>query len=238
MPGVHHHLIIAACHEAGFQDAVSTDYPVVWECGYEDLGKRTDILPNAPECSPNGRAYFSTQFQGGSADDGSLVLPHGTGVPVGSGSPFQTIVAIFHFPRTKELIHGSTAGSGFEVTFSHVPHNENMRSIWSLLIMADGFVGAHSVNTISGSWTLREQTVMHLKRLYTHWHEMNDMAIKIQVWIERTSGERDIILSQDPKAFQGISDVSNSTSAVIRTGDRLTIQCTYNNTSDRNIRVQ
>lgn len=171
-------------------------------------------------------------------DEGSLTLPPGTGVPVGPGTDFHWIVVLFHFFRPQDLVNGSTLGARVEVRFSGASSTQNTDRVSSLLLTANGFVGANSVGSVSGSWTLDEQKELKLLRLYTHWHEHKHMAIDIQVWIERKDGNRDIILRQDPHTYWGISDVSNITSAVVTMSDRLVIQCTYNNTMSTVLRVE
>lgn len=239
IPGVHHHLMVILCDEPGYRvlDAgrQENENPV-WECGYQNLAERTSLLPNARECSGSGDSFFNYQFQGGSEEEGSLVLPPGTGVQLGSG--FNSIIGMFHFFRTDELVNGSTAGAEIEITFRRSSNTSHINQVRSLLLMANGFVGAKSVSSVAGSWTLEEETEMHILQLYTHWHELNGMAIEIQVWVERQDRKRDILLRKDPKSSSGISDVSNSPAAVMRRGDRLVVRCTFNNTESHNLRVE
>lgn len=216
------------------------DSAVAWDCESPSNAQQEPVLPVATECSRDGQNhdYFNYQFQGGSPDEGSLRLPHGYGIPVGDGTAFKWIVIQFHFFEPEKLVNGSIAGSEVEVTLAPQSPRSPIRAVASLLLMAYGFVGAHSVGSVTAIWRQEEDFEMDLLLLYTHWHETNNMVIDVVVWIERTSGDEDVILRQDPLTFSGITDVTNSSTAVIRRGDRLFVECTYNNTRDHNLRVQ
>lgn len=234
-PGLHHHISLELCAEPGFQSSdKQTDD--VWDCGFDESVDRIPILNRSSACSARSNRYFDYQFQGGSSDEGSLIFPQGTGVLVGPGSDFPSIVGQFHFFVPEELVNGSTAGSAVEFTLRPLTAGRELRPVSSLLLISDGFVGKESVGTVSASWTSDQENEMEILRLQPHWHDMNDMAIDIQVWIKRRTGEKEVILRQDPHSFFGITDVSNS-SAVVQKGDQLSVECTFNNTDDTNLRI-
>lgn len=215
--------------------ATTDGQSIAWSC---DLESPSPVLRNARECVVNNKSRhnFNYQFQGGSLEEGMLLLPPGYGIPVGEDSVFKTMVAEFHyFDAPDQPPIRSIAGSEMEVTLVPNSDKRDLRPVYSLLIAGYGFVGADSVGSVSASWRFEEETVMHLLSLYTHWHEK---AIDVQVWIQRMSGETDVILRQDPHMFAGTMDISNKTSALLRPGDSLTIQCTFNNSASHNLRVQ
>lgn len=135
------------------------------------------------------------------------------------------------------VVNHSLAGSEIEVTLRRRTSSQKMRPVYSLVLINFGFVGRRSVGWTSGSWTLVEDVRMVIVSLYTHWHERNHLVTDIRVWITRTSGAPDVILHQDIH-FTGIADVSNMTTAVMQKGDRLTVQCTINNTMDITLRIK
>lgn len=66
---------------------------------------------------------------------------------------------------------------------------------------------------------------------------MKGMVIDVEVWIKRRGGERDVILTQDPRSFSGLTDVTGDMSAVMRKDDQLTVRCTFNNTDASFLRI-
>lgn len=206
----------------------------VWECGRGDFGTRTPLLPNAPICETQSEDYLEVQYQAGPPEEASFRLPDGFGIPVGDkDSSVRSVVTAFHFFHTEDLTNGSTAGSAVEITFRTASAEHFVAPVFHFTLFSQGFLGPHSVDTISGSWTHEGNATMRLLMLYTHWH---DLATDVVVWIEKRDGGKDVILHQDPRSFWGMNDVFNA-SRILESGDRLTIRCTYNNTESNIVHV-
>lgn len=235
MPGVHHHILAHVCDEPGSRGPGGESWS--WDCSADFFfGRRTPDLSPGHECILNGGPSTGSstfQYQGGSPDEGTLILPPGTGIPVGGANGRRkTIIAIFHYPDRNQTLNGMTGVSSLEVTV--IPHEAGARVADSLLVGLAGFLGPQSVGSITGSYKLEEMPIRIIS-IYTHWH---DLAIDVQVGVERTNGETFTFLRQDPHKFWGIVSIPDSSSSLVRPGDRLTIKCTYNNTLPSVLRVE
>lgn len=231
VPGVYYHITVLACDESGFRNP--SGEPSIWDCGTTQTYERFTGLPRAEQCnssaSPHGS--FKYQFQGGSAEDGALRLPDGTGIPVGANTGRKTIVFAFHFPRLSQTIDNRTAVTN--VTVSLVKDRPDMKITTTILTGAFGFIGAHAVDTVSGVMTVSQDIPIHPTVVYIHSHSL---AIKQELLIERTSGQTELIHARNSRAFKGMAAIPPEVQPVGK-GDKLVIECTYNNTGDTNVRV-
>lgn len=234
MPGIHYHMYMSLCQEPGHRgrDGGLEE----WECGVLSGGRVNPPLVRAPECltpNPIPISPWVYQYQSGPEDEASMNFPPGTGLPVGGAGDPQYLVVVYHFASKKQTLNGMTGVSGLDVTLSNTSypmtpfHTFNMES-W-------GYLGPQAVGTVTGSWTLKEETEIRLRLLYVHWH---DLAIDVQIEIERRDNGSDLILHQDPRKYWGMTSVPDSESAVMRRGDRMIVTCTYNNTLDEVVRVE
>lgn len=236
--GLEYHSLMNFCNEPGYNESGKKS---VWHCpDPQDEETYPSLLPWAPPCSPdvNKRRFFNYQFQGGSVEDATLRFPHGYGFQVGGKTNIHSITGLFHFLKQEYLVNGSTAGSEMEVTLVPVSRQNPMRQLDCLILTIEGFVGANSFGTVSGSWVAGKEDQLKLLTLYAHWHIMNQLPSYVSVWIERTSGQKDLINRQDPHSFLGTYDLSNRSLADLKTGDRLVVDSAFNNTNDHNIRLQ
>lgn len=225
IPGLDYHILVYMCDEVGANgmDQGLTTPPMNCESG--GIGTRT--MDPVKRCN---RVFFA-QYQGGRADAWSFVLPDGTGVPVGRDTGFTEARVFFHFFRPEELVKRGTAGSAVRLTMTRTP----VQGVASLLLSGYGFVGAHDIGSVRATWTLTPDVVIRLKLIYYHSH---GRAIETWTRIMRSDGASDLILHQDPRVFQGMEDVSRSASAVMRAGDQIVHECTFNNTEDHSLRIE
>lgn len=252
--GVEFSLLVVLCEAPGVTEGDS------WDCGIPSLGERVpglrfgndDCRRPTPGNRLRDQRFFDYQFQGGSLVNASLRLPHGTGVPVGPGTGFHYVVLISHmvYPsdsgsRSEGASNHTTPTTGIEVSFSRRSQSADVSTgrihVNSLKLVAGGLLRPHRVSRVTGSWIMRDVDEISILFLYTHWREA---AIDIQVWIEKSldgDGRKwtESLLHQDPRTFLGVTDLSlDSNTTSIQVGDRLTIQCTFNNTEDRVVLVE
>lgn len=228
--GKYYHIIITACDEPGYRDPSGKSS--VWDCG-NSANIPMAGLPRGRQCAstdaPEGS--FRYQFQGGNLDEGALRLPAGTGIPVGGRTGTKSLVFEFHFPdlnRTLDHMSGET-----EVDVRLIHSRPGIKSASSFAMAGYGFVGAKSVGSVSAVWTLRRDFHLHPTAIYTHNHFQ---GIGVQVLIERTNGERELIHERDPRVFKGMTTLDPEPEAMTL-GDRLVLECTYNNTMATDLRV-
>lgn len=237
IPGLRYHMVLVVCDEAGYpqdddddDDGKAGEGERVWECGSASLGTRDGDMAIGHICANSSKSFTNYQYQSGPADQASLILPPGTGIATAG-----VIVTAYHFFDVTSLKHGSTDGSAFELTFSG-EEDADISPVTSLSIMAFGFVDALSVGSVTGSWTLSAPNELNILQLYSHWHES---VLQVKAWIERgNSKQTDVILMQDPRRFAGYTDVSKSSDAVMRRGDRLLVTCTIANQMNLTLRVE
>lgn len=236
IPGMHYHIVTHSCDQPG--NLALAGRPSEWECGIDFVyAKRNPPLVPGHECMLNETvAYgrFTWQYQGGEAEDGTLTLPHGTGIPVGGKAGPKYIVVSYHFISLNESLPGNMSGvSGLDFKLSrHQPH---IKKVGGLTLGAYGFLKASSVGTMTGTWTLTEEKPIQLLRIYTHWH---GMAIGSEVSVKAKEGDVDVILKQDPRQYKGYTELADSDRYVMKPGDALTLTCTFNNTKDEIVRVE
>lgn len=232
MPSTYFHITVLACDEPGFRDP-ETGKPGIWDCGTSETYERFVGLPNAEQCnnpaSPHG--VFKYQFQGGLANETSLKLPDGTGIPVGGKTGRKTIVFAFHFPKMSQTLDNTTAGTEVDVTL--VKGRPGMKTASTILMGGFGFLGANSISNISASWTVEEDITVHPTNIYTHSHSL---AIGMKVFIQRKDGERELIHEKDARKHKGTTPVIPEPEPMMR-GDKLVLECEYNNTQSKNVRV-
>lgn len=230
-PSVNVFMLLHVCDDPGSRGPSGESRS--WDCSQDLLfGGRTPGLSKGYECSSDGEMMTGNtfQYQGGSVEEGTLTLPEATGIPVTTtDGRRKTLVAVFHYPN--KTMDGMSGSSSLEVTL--ISGSTGIMTAGVLSLDLAGFIGPQSVGTISGSWKL-EQKPIKILRLYTHWH---DLAIDVQVGIKKANGGQHILLYQDPHAFRGITNISDSESSLMSPGDRLTLQCTYNNTLSKAIRI-
>lgn len=226
MPDVPYILFLSICaHPASHRE---TNDEFAYKCRLPELRDQGLDLPEAPACEDD-RQVFNYEFKGGSGSE--FRLPEGTGLPVGPGTALEQMVGFVRFPVTGD--NRTIAGPVLEVGL--VAPSDDTIPISALVLESYGFVDRMSVASVSGSWTLEQEMRMHLRLLHLHTHET---AIDVVVWIETTSGGKEVVLRQNPRSFSGVVDVSDSSSAVLRHGDRLVVQCTFNNTKEHKLRVE
>lgn len=165
-------------------------------------------------------------------DEGNLILPSGSGIPVGGQTKAKTVVIGLHFPSREETIDGTTGETS--VTLSMVRNRQRVQSVSSLVLEAFGYVGPKSVGRVSGSWILDQAIPIHAFLMYTNWHEL---AVRARVLVTRANGDSDVILDQDPFKFQGVTRLADTPAVILNPGDDLTIECTYNNSMAETLRV-
>lgn len=237
VPGNHYHFSTLACFEPGYQDP-NPSRQSVWDCGPEVYyhAARQRSLTRAPTCvpMPDGSLHsgFTFQYQGGPVEEGRLTLPSGTGIPVGGKSGPTSVIVIFHYPEKGGLLDGLTGRT--EVGYTLIRPPSAMQPVKSIFLKVLGFVGPRAVGSVTGSVTWTSVPIQAL-RLYTHWHEL---TLRLQAWIETTSGHKSKILDQDARSYLGVTNVTDLSSAILGPGDTLTFQCTYNNTLSTLLRVQ
>lgn len=188
---------------------------------------------SAPKCVKGSRSplgVFQYQYQGGSADDGTLVLPPGTGIPVGARTGQKSLVVAFHFPDLNETIDRMAGGSELSLTLTR---RQDTRHALTFSIEANGFVAPQSVGWVSGSAVSGQEIQPHV--LFTHGHKR---ITDTKVWIVRRDGGKQLLLHQDLLSFRGFTPLPDPESAVIRRGDKVTIECWYNNSLSVPLRVQ
>lgn len=231
------HMFGNLCEEPGYRGVDTGEESHVWECGVDAFAQPNPPLTRGTFCyaADGGSSYgvLNYQFQKGSPEEGTLVLPPGTGVKVGGKNAPKYMVAGFHFPKKSGSIDGTTGGSRLEFTLVKSP--SPMKPVTSMTLIAHGFVGAQSVGTVTGSWAFTEEMpAIRIWNLYSHWH---DLVTDVQIYVKRPDGGEDLLLHQDPHVFAGVTSVNDNPSAVVGPGDRLTVKCTYNNTMDKNLRI-
>lgn len=236
---MHYHMILHVCDESGFRAADSAHASArPWDCSLDYFSPETPPLTRDYGCLVDGKpslGSFLYQFQGGPAEEGALILPPESGVPVGGRRGKQSLVIGYHFPSRSGTIDGTSGVSDVDIILTRAASETISRSVGSLQLAAYGFLAPAAISSITASWTLDQDVTIQMIRLYTHWH---DLAFDVKVRIVRPNGDADVILEQDPRKFWGVNQVPNSQSAIMRYGDRLTIQCSYNNTLDKVIRVE
>lgn len=229
--GVYYHITVLACDEPGYRNPAGGKS--AWDCGTSQTYERFTGLPRAEQCessdSPHGS--FKYQFQGGSADEGRVRLPDGTGIPTGANTGRKSIVFAFHFPKLSQTIGNRTAVTEVSVTF--VKDRPDMKVSTTILTGAFGFIGANSVSTVSGVWTLEQDIPIHPTVVYTHSHSL---ATKAELLIERSTGTVELIYERDYRIFKGMASILPGVQP-LRSGDKLVLKCTYNNTASTNVRV-
>lgn len=201
-----------------------------WDCTDEEsFGRKTPALSADRRCFLDGKLHAGTnfQFEGGSVEEGTLTFPPGSGFPVDAAKK-KSVLFFVHYPKKRD---GLIQGSSLEVSLKR--SQTVVKTAGTIELSAVGFIGPQSVGTISGSWRLQEMPIQIL-RLYTHWH---DLAIDVMVGVKKANGEEHMMLHQDPHAFKGITNISASEFAILNPGDRLTFNCTYNNTDAGALRV-
>lgn len=228
-------MTIILCDEPGYRVPVGQE--PVWECGGVTYGNRNPPLVPGLKCIVAGESSYGLlgyQYQSGPVDEGSMILPHGFGVPVGGKTHPKTLVAAFHFPKRNLTRNSMTGVSETKVTIAMT--DSPVRPVRDLDLQAHGFVGRQSVGTITGSWTMKQKNHpgVRIVLIYCHWHSF---AIDIRVGIERKDGESVQILHQDPAKYSGYTDISDLSTAVMQSGDRLWIECVIKNPLDHNLRV-
>lgn len=174
------------------------------------------------------------QHQGAAGEFSSLSLPSGTGARVGGKTGPRYVVFGIHYPRRSWTADGTHSGNSF-VDVTLVRNSPPRRLVSSFSILVNGFVAANSIGSVTGSFTLRNETEIQLLLLYPHAHLI---GTEIRIAIERKNGSRSEVLVTDPQIDKGIYLISGRESAVMRKGDRFTIQCTYNNTRHKTLRVE
>lgn len=235
--GKHYFLLTDVCERPGFQSpggGVSS----VWDCGQSfGFSHSNGGLPTGPYClTSNGSPHGSFDYQNnvGPVNQSVLVFPSGTGYPVGGKTGHDFVVLIFHFPSKNKTMDGTTGVSGTDITFARTL--QPMTPVSSLIMNAQGFVGPKSVGSVNGVFDIRQKDVaIHPFALYTHWH---DLATHVEVTLIHSDGEEEVLVRQDPHRYFGVTNITNWPSIVARTGDRITLTCTYNNTLTAVLRVQ
>lgn len=236
IPGMHYHMILHVCDESGYKGRGGPSPS--WDCGEDYFAPPNPPLDRAYGCILDGKpslGSFLYQYQAGPPDEAALILPKNTGVPVGGGPGHkQTLVIGYHFPHIDQTIDGTSGVTEVDITLKR--KMPNVKKVGSINLAAYGFLAANSVSSITASWTLdQKETEIQVIRLYTHWH---DLVVSVKVRIVRPDGAEDLLLQQDPKSYWGVSPVPESESSIMRFGDRLTIECTYNITMTHNVRVE
>lgn len=230
--GMYYHILTMACDGPGYRDP-RPGRPSVWDCGTNQTYERFTGLPRAEQCassdSPHGS--FKYQSQGGSSEEARLVLPEGTGIPVGGRTGLKSIVFGFHFPQLSRTVDGTTGETRVDVQL--IRNQRHMKPTSSILLGGFGFLAPKSVSSISASWTVDQDIPVHPTVVYTHTHEL---AIDIKVAIQRKDGERELMHEKDPRKHKGMTTLTPEPQAM-RLGDKLLVECVYNNTQDTSIRV-
>lgn len=234
MVGVKNFLFLEVCDSTPIQVVNKTGISEVFDCGPDTGGRPNPPLVRSPACLLNGglsQGYSTYQYNGGSVQEGSLVLPHDAGIPIRGPGIHKAVVLAAHFP--KRPANHMTGSSGLDVRI--VRNRPNIQSVRTLDLAAFGFVDRQTVGRVSGSWTMKRNTSVRILRLFTHCH---DLGIGIEVGIKRQGEqEMDVILSQDPRSFSGITNMTDSPSAVMQQGDRLLLSCLFNNSMPSKLRV-
>lgn len=232
---MHYHIVTHSCDEPGH--LALPDNPPVWECGIDFVyaARNPPLLPGHECMLKETVAYgrFTWQYQGGSVEAGTMTLPTGTGIPVGGKSGPKYIVVSFHYISLNETLNNTTGVSGLD--FKLVRNKADIKKVGGLTLGAYGFLQASSVGTLSGSWTLSQDIPIQIRRIYSHWHSM---AIGARVSIFRPDGKRERLLEQDPRSYMGYTEVADSSEAVMRPGDTLTLTCTFDNKKPHTVRVE
>lgn len=234
-----YHIMASICAEPGFtagqtegsrRDATGRSSES-WECGMWE-SKRNPPLVHAPECRVDSLFpdnFLTMQYQGGGEEEGALVLPPGTGIPVSRGYGNSALVLTTHFPHRTQSLDGWTGRSEVEVTLRQT--RQPLKSVASLVIAAYGFVGRQSVGQVSASALLTQD--MEILSAYTHTH---DLAVNVSLWVETSTGGVLPLVQQESPFFLGIKRISPS--PVVRSGDRLRLICTYDNRLDVTLRIE
>lgn len=230
--GMYYHMTVVVCDDPGYKGAIGK--AGVWECGRDYYGNPNPPLPSASRCVVHGEhsyGLFGYQFQGGPADEGALCLPPHTGIPVGGEEGRRYIVAGFHFPQKNRTMNGTTGVSEIGVTIKHT--TEKMEAMNNLIFGGNGFVGPNSLGSVAGTWTLKQDISIKIWLMYAHFHAM---AIDFKVWIG-TSEASDLVLHQKPTIFRGITLLDPNKKSTMHAGDKVIVECLFNNTMSRNLRI-
>lgn len=214
---------------------------VAWDCGGDVFSGHMSGLPTGPECpvvphGEHGHNGFHYQFQGGSADEASLVLPPGFGIPVGGETGLKSLVVTFHFPKRSQVIGSRTGVSGIDFSTVRPNPGTTITPVGVMVIGGQGYVGRQSLGTVVGTHVVDHK--IHPLSLYSHFH---DLATEIKVEVGRGNGQKwEEIMKQDPRTFRGVTSKWTNGSAypVIESGDRLKVQCTFNNTFSSALRIE
>lgn len=228
----YYHIMVMVCDGPGYKDPRSGTLSV-WDCGTNETHNRFTGLPRAEQCASSDvpHASFKYQFQGGSRDDGTLRLPSGTGVPVGGTKGTKAIVFGFHFPSRNQSVDETTGETQVDVTL--IRNQTGMKATSSLRMGGFGFLGAHSVSNISASWTMNQDIPAHPSVVYTHAHSLVTWT---KVLVQRKNGEQQLIHESNPNSYKGLTTVAHELEPM-RLGDKLVVECEYNNTQSKNVRV-
>lgn len=226
----YYHTGITVCREPGVR--VLAGQTSVWDCS-EFYATHTPNLPTSTQCAPDAsgaRTPSTYQYQGGPGEEAVLRTPPGVGFPVGGDTGITSLVSFAHFPAP--TADGATDGPS--ITVKLVRGVPDMKTADFVEIQGLGFVGPQSVGTVDAVYTLSEAKEIHPFALYTHWHKK---AIGVQTWIQWQDGSEELILTQDPHTFSGVTHL-HPPFPTLRKGDKIRNECTFNNTDSEALEVQ
>lgn len=227
---------VAACPKAAFGNGIGISDP--FDCSRNYLPHLIDVLPSADFCHTEddepSYGTFMAQYQGGDLEKGTVRLPPGVGFAVGGETGISAIVTMFHFMNRDDAVEHMTGVSGMDLRVVRDTSASFNRSS-TLMLIAQGFVGGHSVGLVSGCWTLDQDVRVQPLLMYVHTHPG---TVSFEALVVRRSGQGIVILHQDPHAYSGYTHISDPNAVTMEVGDKLMITCTIANKQDALLRVE
>jgi hypothetical protein len=222
---MYHHMSFALCKSPGSLEPF-------WDCGETHFGSRQWSMPAVPACFGDGSPedMLFTYTWTAKQRNASLIMPRGTGQPVGQGTGYNYIVMVTHFPVKANLTNGMSFPTGSTVRLSV---GERLKPVGIFYFMILGSLPPHSVTSLTGTMTWQEEVGIHLFAATTHSHSMG-VWFRVE-FMPKGGNVSEVIIDRDPSLDQRFIPM---TEQIVMPGDRITMKCTYNNSEDTVVQVR
>lgn len=154
-----------------------------------------------------------------------ITYPEGSGIRIGPGTDFESIVLASHFVDVMQASHGWTGESGVTLTILKVTREseDQMKQVGIMATYIRGWIPAHSNATILAEVPVDEDVVMRPIFVVFHAHT----PVRAIVSRVSPSGQHLVLYDADPKSG-GYRPVT-AKHATIRMGDTIRTVCYYDN---------
>lgn len=221
------HLVVNRCADVP-RDSKRNPLPV-WECG-KSSGTLPQDFPQFDICAGSIKMdeIFNSPMDQGVYN--RFTLPQGTGISL---KGYNFLVLQNHILTLNGMIDGWTKSAQVAVKVTKQGTETNDTKIASqFTFQVMGQVPAYSRNCVTGFFVQSDEMSVNVIAIHPHGHGSN---VRQRVWQQHANGTTELLMDVDPRGNEHYHMLDKAAGLV--RGDRITLQCLFDNSHSYSIIV-